>query len=176
MQNSSDIISDEEDSSSYEEDSLVSEEISEESETVRESLEIESSNIVDDTYYGNGYSFSIPNDFFLVHENEREAGFINEENFPFYISTVEMSENVKPQTEEGFRATYGSSVTAFEETTIDGEYSVYGIHTYPKKGVEVSQAIYNIYTDELSIVILFSYADDNTKKALEETMDSFMID
>ena len=67
-------------------------------------------------------------------------------------------------------------MTAFEETTIDGEYAVYGIHTYPKKGVEVSQAIYYIYTEEFFINVYLNYSEEDTKKALEETMDSFMID
>ena len=68
------------------------------------------------------------------------------------------------------------AITAFEETTIDGEYAVYGIHTRMSKSVELSQAIYNIYTEEFFINVYLNYSEEDTKKALEETMDSFMID
>ncbi|HAN20304.1 MAG: hypothetical protein A2Y15_03535 [Clostridiales bacterium GWF2_36_10] len=154
----------------------ISEEVStESSEEVSEEV---STGVVEGIYYGDGYSFTIPEGFSFITTFEGMGMFANEDMNSFIATSFVGTESaVEVYTQEIFETEFAAyiedcEITSFEAAEIEG-LDAYSIK-YTDEGHEIVQ--YVVLTSNKHYTIGFGITEENAEEIITSTMSSFTIE
>lgn len=168
------------------ESSVVSEESSEASvaesseESTEESAAEVSTGVVEGIYYGDGYSFTVPEGFTVLADEAGSVMFMDTTASVLTIMKTPNTTQLTTMTKEQFSSVFatmfeGVEFTSFESTTVDGVNAIYTEFNATISNMEYAYYMNIIFTGEYQISAFIASATDMSN-TYTEMMTSFTID